>query len=111
MRRSRQLIASAVVCLSLVATSTAAGASTAPPPPPNGSPWLALSMLTPSGSVGLAGTAAAAQPEAPPPAPPPHYSGFSAPPLPVIALWLGVIALDIYLITRNDHNGTPNSPA
>lgn len=110
MRRSRQLIASAVVCLSLIATSTAAGASAAPPPPPNGNPWLALSMLTPSGSVGLAGSAVAAQPEAPPP-PPPHYTGFSTPPLPVIALWLGVIALDIYLITRNDHNGHANSPA
>jgi hypothetical protein len=68
-------------------------------------------MLTSSGSVGLAGAAAAAQPEAPPPAPPPHYSGFSTPPLPVIALWLGVIALDIYLIARHDHNGHPNSPA
>lgn len=107
MRRSRQLIASAVASLSLITMSSAAGASTVPPPP-SGDPWLALSMLTSSGSAGLAG---AAQPDAPPPAPPPHYSGFSTPPLPVIALWLGVIALDIYLIARNDHNGHPNSPA
>lgn len=110
MRRSHQLIASAVVCFSLIATSTAAGASTDPPPPPTGDPWLALSMLTPSGSAGLAGAAVAAQPEAPPPAPPPHY-GSSTPPLPVIALWLGVIALDIYLIARSNHHGHPNSPA
>jgi hypothetical protein len=68
-------------------------------------------MLTPSGSVGLAGAALAAQPEAPPPAPPPHYAGSSTPPLPVIALWLGMIALDIYLITRSNHHGHPNSPA
>jgi hypothetical protein len=110
MRRSRQLIASAVASLSLIAMSTAAGASTAPPPP-SGDPWLALSMLTSSGSAGLAGAGAAAQPEAPPPAPPPHYGGFTSPPLPVIALWLGVIALDVYLIARNDHHGHPNSPA
>jgi hypothetical protein len=109
MRRLRQLTAFAFVSCLIVANSTAARASTTPPPP-NGDPWLALSMLTPSGSIGLAGAAVAAQPEAPPP-PPPHYTGSSTPPLPVIALWLGVIAVDIYLLLRHDHHhGHPNSP-
>jgi len=35
------------------------------------------------------------------------------PPLPVIAIWLGVIALDVYLLTKDDdhHRAKPNSPA
>ena len=110
MRRSRQLIASALSLSYCIATSSAGAASAAIASPPNGDPWLALSMLTPSGSIGLAGSEAVAQPEGSPLSPP-QYTGTSTPPLPVIALWLGLIALDIYLVLRHDHHGHPNSPA
>jgi hypothetical protein len=113
MRRSARFIASALVSLSLVASSTGAVAAAAPAPASNG--WLALSMLTPSGSVALAGTgAAAAQPEAPPPPPPAaeYRGGIGTPPLPVILIWLAVLGVDIYILTKNDHHHPiPNSPA
>jgi hypothetical protein len=100
-----------MVSLSLVASSTAAVAATAPAPARNG--WLALSMLTPSGSVALGGTGvAAAQPEAPPPPPPQYHGGIGTPPLPVILIWLAVLGVDIYILTKNDHHHPiPNSPA
>jgi len=108
----RRLIASAVLSLSLIGSSTAATAS-APPPAAASNAWVALSMLTPSGAVGLEGTAAtAAQPDAvPPPPPPPPEAGFTTPPIPVIAVWLAVIAVDIWILTRNHHHHFPNSPA
>ena len=114
MRRSARLVASAIVSLSLVASSTAAVAATAPAPARNG--WLTLSMLTPSGSVALGGAGvAAAQPEAPPPPPPPpaeYRGGIGTPPIPVILIWLAVLGVDIYILTKdNDHPRIPNSPA
>lgn len=111
MRRSRQLIASAVVSLSLIANSTVAAAAAAPPPP-SGDPWLMLSMLTPSGAAALGSTGvAAAQPAGPPPSPQ-QYTGPSTPPLPVILVWLAVLGADIYLLTKNNHtHPVPNSPA
>lgn len=113
MRRSARLVASAIVSLSLVASSTAGIAATAPAPASNG--WLALSMLTPSGSVALGGTGvAAAQPEAPPPPPPQagYQGGIGTPPIPVILIWLAVLGVDIYILTKNnDHPRIPNSPA
>jgi len=109
MRCSRHLVASAVISISLIANSTAAVAAAAPPQPGPGSGWLALSMMTPSGATGLGGAAvAAAQPEGPPPAPP-EYRGSSTPPLPVIAVWLAVLAADVYILTRHHHNHA-NSP-
>lgn len=110
----RRLIASAVLSFSLIATSTAATASmvTTPSAPPA---WAALSMLTPSGAIALQGTAvAAAQAETPPPPPPPppESNGFTTPPIPVIAVWLAVIAVDIWILTRHHHHHNfPNSPA
>src|SRR6185503_16437378 len=112
----RRLIASAVLSISLIASSTAATASTATPisAPPA---WAALSMLTPSGAIALQGAAvAAAQTEAPPPPPPPppppQSTGFTTPPIPVIAVWLAVIAVDIWILTKNHHHHNfPNSPA
>ena len=113
MRRSARLVASAAVSLSLIASSTAAVAATAPAPESNG--WLALSMLTPSGAAVLGGTGvAAAQPEAPPPPPPQaeYHGGIGTPPLPVILIWLAVLGVDIYILTKNDHHHPiPNSPA
>lgn len=89
------------------AAAPPAQASTAP----SADGWATLSMLTAGGMPALAGAAAAAaQPvDAPPPA---RSYGIGPLPLPVIAVWLGVIALDIYLLTRNDHHHhVPNSPA
>lgn len=113
----RRLIASAILSFSLIASSTAATATAPTTAPPITAPnaWMALSMLTPSGAVALEGTAvAAAQPDTPPPPPPPppEAAGFPTPPIPVIAVWLGVIALDIWILTRN-HGARhfPNSPA
>lgn len=112
MRALRQVAASAVLSLSLVANSTAAVASAAPPPA-SADPWLALSMLTPGGAAVLGDAAvgvSAAQPEAPPP--PPQYTGRSTPPLPVILIWLAVPGTDVYLLTKNNHtHPVPNSPA
>jgi len=72
-------------------------------------------MLTPSGAIALQGAAvAAAQTEAPPPPPPPppQSTGFTTPPIPVIAVWLAVIAVDIWILTKNHHHHNfPNSPA
>jgi hypothetical protein len=107
MRRPRHLIASAIA-LSLVATSTAARASAAPQYGPSGDAWLTLSMMTPSGTVGLGGSSVAAAQPVPPPA---DYHHSSTPPWPVIGIWLAVIALDIYLLLKDDsHNNHPNSP-
>lgn len=110
MRRSARIVASAMVSLSLVASSTAAVAASAPPPASNG--WLTLSMLTPSGSAMLGSTGvAAAQSEAPPPAPP-GQGGIGTPPIPVILIWLAVLGVDIYIATKNNHHHPiPNSPA
>jgi hypothetical protein len=67
-------------------------------------------MLTPSGAVGLAGTAAqpaADQPLPPPPPPPgpppPDENAVSGVPLPVIGIWLAGIALAVYILTRSHH--------
>jgi len=107
MRCSRQLVASAVVSISLIANSTAALASVSATQPAAGNPWLALSMLTPSGATGLGGAAvAAAQPEAPPAG---EYRGSSTPPVAVIAVWLAVLAADVYILTRHHHHHA-NSP-
>jgi hypothetical protein len=112
----RRLLVSAVLSFSLIASSTAAAASTVAAPAPVSAPnaWMALSMLTPSGALALEGTAAAAaQTDTPPPPPPPPPSaGFPTPPIPVIAVWLAVIALDIWILTKN-HSARhlPNSPA
>jgi hypothetical protein len=131
-------LTSAIATIALVVSSTGFAASPAPQlPTTNG--WLALSMLTPSGAIALGaaptaavcGTAAtiAGQPSpgcvlpqvgtvpptpeaagAPPP-PPGPFAGPGFPPLPVILIWLAVLGVDIYLLTKNHHHGVPNSPA
>ena len=105
MRCSRQLVASAVLSISLLANSTAASAASAAQPS-TGNAWLTLSMLTPSGAAGLGGAAvAAAQPKRRLT----EYQGSSTPPLPVIAVWLAVLAADVYILTRHHHHHA-NSP-
>jgi hypothetical protein len=123
MVRLRKSIAAAVVSVSLIASSTAAVAS-APAPSPAADGWLTLSMLTPSGAAVLDSTAVAAvQPAtvtcpdgtvvangAPCPAPTPYASpGF--PPIPVIIVWLAVLGVDIYILTKGHSHHHPNSPA
>ena len=108
MGRSLQFVASAVISLSLVASSTAAVASTATPPAPTSNSWLTLSMLTPTGAavLGETGVAAAQDAQDMPPPPPPasDYAGPGTPPIPVILIWLAVLGVDIYLLTRHHHH-------
>lgn len=116
-------IASAAVMAAILFSSTPVAAATSSVSAPqtaglqNG--WTALSMLTPAGSIGLAGAGAQAGPESanspPPPAPPPVYGEVPSPPVPVIAIWLATVATAIYILTRSHHNRfflpVPNSPA
>src|SRR5437868_14406946 len=107
-------IASAAVAAALIFDSTAGIAASAPPAtPPQASQasWLALSMLTPSGAIGLAGAAAQPAtdvppppPEAAPPPPPPEGNAVAGVPLPVIGIWLAGIALAVYIVTKNHHS-------
>jgi hypothetical protein len=75
-----------------------------------------LSMLSPSGAAVLGDAQGAAQPQADVPPPPPPAAepatGGGVPPLPVIAIWLAVIGVDIWVLTKNHHHvRIPNSPA
>jgi hypothetical protein len=98
--------------------STAAIAATAPPTTPpqaSAASWLTLSMLTPTGAIGLAGTAAqpaADQPTPPPPPgpPPPEGNAVSGVPLPVIGIWLAGIALAVYILTKSHGGGRFSFP-
>ena len=107
MRRLGQYVASAVISLSLVASSTAAVAANESAPASNG--WMQLSMLTPSSAAVLDSSAvAAAQPNVPPPG---YYDhGPGTPPIPVIIVWLLTIGVFIYIITKGNSSQRPNSP-
>jgi hypothetical protein len=99
------------ICAALVTAPTAASASAqAPATAKPADSWLTLSMLNSTGAAALGGAAvAAAQPDGPPP---PQYAGRSTPPLPVIMVWLAVLGLDVYLLTKHGHSHPrPNSPA
>jgi hypothetical protein len=120
MRGTKTRIASLAVATALVVSSTASGAATTSPAASTAnaqSSWLALSMLTSSGAIGLAGTAAQPAPgmDNPPPlspAPPPRSNGVAGVPIPVIAIWLAELAVAIYILTKH-HRGHfvfPNSP-
>ena len=123
MGRLRKSIAVAVVSASLIVSSTSAVASS-PTPAPAADSWLTLSMLTPSGAAVLDSAAvAAAQPAtvtcpdgtvvangAPCPGPAVYTSpGF--PPIPVIIVWLAVLGVGIYILTKGNGHHHPNSPA
>lgn len=115
MRRLGHFVASAMVSVALVASSTAAVAQASSlPPAPSTNAWMALSMLTPSGASVLNTTAlAAAQPDTtpPPPPPPPTYTGPGTPPIPVILVWLATLGVIIYIATKGNHSVHSNSPA
>lgn len=99
----------AAVSLSLIG-SAAAGSTPAPARAPASYGWLALSMLTPSGSAALTGTAAgAAQPDSV--TPPAAYARPGTPPIPVLLVWLGVLGTMVYIATKSSHHRAPNSPA
>jgi len=111
-------IASPAVAAALVFDSTAGIAASAPPAtPPQASQasWLTLSMLSPSGAIGLAGAAAQPATDVPPPGPPPppEDNAYRGVPLPVIGIWLAGIALAVYILTRTHHGRFifPTSPA
>jgi len=118
MRSIRKALVSTAVAMSVVSGSVAGASSPPPAYAPAAQPiqdsWLALSMLTPASAVTLGGddAVAAGQPGGPPPPPPPDQYGneFPGPPE-VIAIWLAVLGLDIYLLTRHHHHHHPNSPA
>ena len=109
-------IASAAVAAALIFDSTAGIAASAPSPTPpqvSQASWLTLSMLSPSGAIGLAGTAAQPATDVPPPPPgpppPPEDNAYRGVPLPVIGIWLAGIALAVYIATRN-HRARFNFP-
>jgi hypothetical protein len=111
----RHLYGVALAAALITAPSAASAASRIPQAGQPANAWLTLSMLTPSGAsvLSAAGVAAAQPSDYAPPPPPPESRGMGTPPLPVIGVWLAVIALDIYLLTKDDdhHHATPNSPA
>ena len=117
--RARTLrLASAHVAAALLASATSSGAAPVSPSPamqqavavPQ-SGWMTLSMLTPSGAIGLAG--AAGQPMPPPdqasspadqaPPPPRAYGTTATPPLPVIGVWLATLAVAVYILSKHHH--------
>ena len=106
-------IITAALAAALVVTSTEASAASQPAPQPQSS-WLALSMLTPGGSIGLGGAAAQLPPPDNAPAPQAHGAA-TTPPVPVIAIWLATLAMSIYILTREHHGHfvfpRPGSPA
>src|SRR5439155_23161834 len=115
-------IAAAAVAGAILFDSTAAVAAATPsaaPPQASAASWLTLSMLTPTGAIGLAGTAA--QPAAdqlppppPPGPPPPEGNAVRGVPLPVIGIWLAEVALAVYILTKSHRSrfGFPvTSPA
>ena len=114
MRHARYALLSAIISVSLVATSTAAAASSAPlAQPAQPDAWMALSMLTQSGGAAL-GTAGvtAAQTEAPQPPPPPAYRDSSDTTLLMIGSTLVLAALAALAVSRgsrdNDQAISPN---
>ena len=113
MNRSGRLVASAIVSLSLLASSTAAVAS-ATPAQSQVDPWLALSVM--SGTASSAALADVVPPPPPPAGPynagPPYGAQGTTPPWPVLAILLAVLATDIYVLSRHhSHIHIPNSPA
>lgn len=104
MRCNGRLLGMAASAAMLI-TSASATASTPPPnSPPAANPWMTLSMLNSAGAAALGGTAAAAQPAYPTPDEAGSPPGVGGIPWPVIAVWLAVIALDIYIVTSDDND-------
>jgi hypothetical protein len=99
--RARKIV-TAALSASLVFGSTGATAAAAPTASNPQSSWLALSMLTTGGAIGLGGAGV----QLPPPdnPPPPHaYGAAPTPPIPVIAVWLATLATAVYILAREHH--------
>lgn len=95
-------LTSAVAAIALVASSVAAAAPAPPAPAPvqqPQNPWVTLSMLTPVSATRLGSAGVAAQGQ-------PVYQSeddrWRFPPLPVIVIWLAVIAAAIWIATADD---------
>jgi len=101
-RASRLLAMAAGAAMLISSTAAAASPPSAPASAPPANPWVTLSMLNPAGAAALGGAAAAVQPDYPPPEGGP--AGIGGIPWPVIAVWLAVIALDIYLLVKDDND-------
>jgi len=98
-------IVSGAAAFALLVSSAAGAASTPSSPAPqtqNG--WVTLSMLTPNGAMGLAGSTAQPAPDTSP-----VRADVPTPPIPVIAIWLATLAMAIYILTR-DHHGRFSFP-
>jgi hypothetical protein len=98
MRALSKAFASAAVAAALLFSSTAAVAASAAAVPAQ-SPWTTLSMLNPAGATALGAAAVAAQPS---------DEGYGSrggfhPPVAVLAVFLGVIALDIWILLDKHH--------
>jgi hypothetical protein len=107
MRHPRKLL-SALVCASLVASSTAAAAARVPAPQPaQPDAWMTLSMLTPAGAavLGTAGVAAAQADQAVPP-PPPERRGYDTTWLLIGSTLVLAAFLALALSHGHHHNGS-----
>jgi hypothetical protein len=103
MRNASRSLAFAAAAALVFSPTAAAASTTQAPAQASPGPWMTLSMLNPAGATALGGAAAAAQPaDALPPEAADDPGGFH-PPLPVIAVFLGVIALDIWILLAKDH--------
>ena len=117
MRSPSKLVAGVVAAALLTGSPlTAAAAQTAVSAAPAQNGWAALSMLTPVGATALGQSAAAvAQPAPPPPPGPPPPSnvdtGMPPPPIAVLVVLAAWLATLIYIGTKNNGHGAPNSPA
>ena len=106
MRHPRKLL-SALVSVSLIASSTAAAAASVPAPQPaQPDAWMTLSMLTPAGAAAL-GTSgvAAAQPDGTQP-PPPEYRGYDTTWLLIGSTLVLAAFLALALSHGHHHNGS-----
>ena len=113
MRKVALRTAAAAAAAAILFNSSVALAAAPSPASSAGSQtsWMALSMMTPSAAVGLAGTAA--QPADVPPPPPPPQAFDNPGNLVVAGIFLADIALMLYIALsghNNRHLRGPNSP-
>ena len=101
MRPIQGKLTSVALAAALVFSSTAAIAAPAGP-----DAWTTLSMMNPAGATALGGAAVAAQPVVVED----QHDGFYLP-IPVLAVILAVVAVDIWILTKDHHHHHFVSPA
>lgn len=109
MRLVRGKLISAAVAAALVTSSTAVAAAPVQAAPVQQDGWTTLSMMNPAGATALGGAVAAAQD----PSVDYRDHGPFFLPIPVLAVILAVIALDIWIISKDHkhhHGGVDISP-